>query len=58
MFLCEHMEPTVGAVLADIGPLGIARVWIGLAALIEEHAYIAAGDEELRWQAPLSLLCL
>lgn len=52
------MQPTLGDVLADIGPLGVARVRAGLSALIEGHAHVSTGDRGTRRRALLSLLRL
>lgn len=55
--VCLCMVLTLGAVLADIGPLCIAWVWTCLAALIEGHTQVSTGDWGTRRQALLSLMC-
>lgn len=49
------LRPTLGAVLADVGPLGIARVRTGLAALVQGDTHVASGDGGPGWWALLTL---
>lgn len=50
------MRPsTLGAVLADEGTLGVARVRAGLAALVQGHTNVAAGDGCARRRALVAL---
>lgn len=55
MHLCVPLRPTLGAVLADEGTLGIAQMRTGVAALVQGDAHVAWGCRVAGLRALLAL---